>query len=59
MDFEGDSDKEDDKQKIDKIVPHNTEENNLASLGDGNFMRQNMNFCSFVFEIPIPPPEFS
>lgn len=59
MDFEGDPDKEDDKQKIDKIVPRNSEENHLASLGEGDFMGQNMNFCSFIFEIPIPPPELS
>ena len=59
MDFEGDTDKDEEKLKIDKII-RNVEESQLfLDFKGADFLGPNNPFYLFVFEIPEPPPEFS
>lgn len=59
MDFEGDSDKEDEKTEIDKFIRNPEGDNLLLDQNKVDFTSHNISFYLFVFEIPIPPPELS
>ena len=59
MDFEGDTDKDEEKLKIDKIISNVEESQFFFDFKGAEFLGPNNPFNLFVFEIPKPPPEFS
>ena len=59
MDFEGDTDKDEEKLKIVKIISNFEESQFFFDFKGAEFLGPNNPFNLFVFEIPKPPPEFS
>ena len=59
MDLEGDTDKEDEKLEIDKIIRNHEEGHLFLDHNSQDLIGHNISLRLFVFEIPIPPPEFS
>ena len=59
LDLEGDTDKEYEKLKIDNIIRDTEKDQVFFYKKKSDFLGHNNPFYLYVFEIPIPPPEFS